>query len=448
MPPKRPSLKIDFKECTRCYRTLPLEKFERYYGKRGENLGRSSHSSVCKDCKIEIRLIRILKKKFKLVSKLFNGQCYKCGVGLEYLPSFEFHHLYPEIKTLTWNNVKYKSDKFIVNWAINEQVIPLCGNCHSIKKAHIFKEFKNFILNPNLFELTAEQIEDDIKEAINNHSNYSKIKDYKRNVKVQIKKYIRKRFVYEQLFKGRCIGCGKITIYNNLPTLELHHRIPEIYEVKSTWRDLSDMDCEEIIRKILEENCVCLCNNCHTLVRSKLHSYCNEVFDNNDNNRLLSNEIIYRHNTLMDRIDNYKLTIDIIDFKSPLKLEFPFPKDIWKIRLLQIYYFAQKRDLNIFNIEELTDILKLYRRTIQYHINNFLTLNYIKKVKDPILTDRDYIRKYRDKTLFEPHFYSFTKFGLAKASKLKKIHYKTAQKLRSNLLSMEDAINRQKQWII
>lgn len=447
MPKNNPLFKINFKECTRCHRTLLLEKFEKYYGVRGESIGISSHSSICKECKIEKRLIRMLKKKFKLVSKLFNGRCYECGVGLEYLPSFEFHHLYPEIKTLTWNTVKSRSDEFIVNWAINDKVIPLCGNCHSIKKAKIFKEFEKIISSPNLFKLSAEQIENFIKEAINDHPNYSSIKEYKRNVKVQIKKYIRKRFVYEQLFNGRCIGCGKITAYNNLPALELHHRTPEILEVKSTWSDLSNMDCEEIFRKTLKENCVCLCANCHTLTRSKLHSYCKEIFDNTNRDRLLCKEIIHKYTTLMDKINNYKLDVDFIDFKSPLKLEFSFPKNVWKIRLLQMYYFIKKKGSNIFNVKELAGILKLERKTIQNHINNFLSLNYITKVRTLNLINSDYIRNYGEKTLFKPNFYSFKDLGIGKARALENIHSKTAQKLKTNLLSMEDTINKQKQWI-
>ena len=90
---------MDFKNCNRCKRNLPIEEFERYYGARGETNLKSSRTSYCKKCRSELRLINLLKKKYYIIKTIFNGKCCECDTGLEYLPCFEFHHLNPKLKS-------------------------------------------------------------------------------------------------------------------------------------------------------------------------------------------------------------------------------------------------------------------------------------------------------------------------------------------------------------
>lgn len=91
---------MNFKICNRCNRLLQIENFEKYPGERGKKAGRSSRNSICKECRSKLRLINLLKKKYKIILEIFNGKCSECNIGLEYLPCFEFHHKNPNLKTI------------------------------------------------------------------------------------------------------------------------------------------------------------------------------------------------------------------------------------------------------------------------------------------------------------------------------------------------------------
>lgn len=95
-------------------------------------------------------------------------------------------------------------------------------------------------------------------------------------LKIQVKKFVRKRFVLEQLYNGQCVGCGKITIYDNLPALEIHHRNEEL-KTFAKWQEIANLDCEDILKLLINEDCVCLCSNCHVFIHSKYHNLIDEI---------------------------------------------------------------------------------------------------------------------------------------------------------------------------
>ena len=343
---------IRLKKCNRCDKYLPIDKFEIYSGERGKTNLRSSRSSYCKQCRSEKRLIRLLKKKYYIIETLFNGKCNECDTGLTYLPCFEFHHPNPNLKTTTWTQIKHKSIENILSWIKRERVILLCSNCHEMKKDKYFVDFQDLVLMDDLLKFSAEDIDEIINTSINNHPNYSHFEDYKRNIKIQIKQYMRKRFVFSQLFYGRCIGCGQVTISDFLPALELHHKYPINTGSKSTWRDIANQDCVSIINQIIEENSICLCSNCHTLVGSKLYNYIDQVIVDN----LTRNLFVKNYKNIIKNIENFNYSLDQTDLRSPLKLKFA-QNEFWKIRLMQISIFLMNNNTSDFKVKDLFGII-------------------------------------------------------------------------------------------
>jgi len=419
---------MNTKKCNRCNRDLPIDKFEVYSGERGKTYLKSSRASYCKECRSEIRLINLLKKKYYIIKTIFNGKCNECDTGLTYLPSFEFHHQIPNLKTITWAHIKHKSISNIISWIKREKVILLCSNCHEMKKDKYFIDFQNLVLRDDLLKYSAEEIDEIINFTINNHPNYSHFKDYKRNIKIQIKKYIRKRFVFNQLFSGTCIGCKKATIFDYLPALELHHMFPENLETKSNWRDFANQDCSSIFNQVIEENSICLCSNCHILIRSKLNNYLAEVI----NDKLTRNLFLKNYNTIITNINYFKYNLSQIDLRSPLKLKFS-QNEFWKIRLMQISIYLKRNDRNNFKVRDLAILLNQDQRTIRYYLDKLISLFYIEKTQE---------------STFPFHnCYEVTDLGRLMLEELKKAYNKTYRRLENDIASMEDYMNRQNRWI-
>jgi len=63
-----------------------------------------------------------------------------------------------------------------------------------------------------------------------------------------------------------------------LPALEFHHRNPNQKEIK--WEHLSKYPHDNIINILKNEDCICLCKNCHSLVHSiNFKQFYTEIFE-------------------------------------------------------------------------------------------------------------------------------------------------------------------------
>ena len=419
---------IRFKKCNRCDRLLSIESYEKYSGERGKSKLVSSRMSYCKECRSELRLINLLKKKYKIIKSINNGKCTECKIGLEYLPSFEFHHLNPDLKTNVWTHIKHRSIENIKKWIKEENVILLCSNCHDMKKAIYFIEFQKLLNKFDLLDYSAEEIDELINHTINSNQNLHQFKDYKRTIKIQIKQYLRKRFILEQLFSGKCVGCGNITINDYLPALELHHLYPEKKKSFSSWRDLANQDCSTTIEQIIKENVICLCSNCHTIIRSKLHLYIEDVIED----RIFRDIYLKTFNTIISKIKSFNYNITQVDIRSPLRLKFS-QNDFWKIRLMQIYLFLKKNNLSVLKVTNLVDLLNQDKSSIRFFLDRLISLLFL--------------HKSRESTFPFDNYYKITDLGYNVVEKLKISYQKTYDKLNFDLMSMEKYMIRQNQWI-
>lgn len=90
------------------------------------------------------------------------------------------------------------------------------------------------------------------------------IEEYSWQIRGKIKRWIRKKKIIEDLFNGKCTKCQKTSLVN-LPALQIHHLDPSKKKnnFSADLRDITDLNK---IKKILQdENCTCLCSNCHSI---------------------------------------------------------------------------------------------------------------------------------------------------------------------------------------
>ncbi len=240
------------KECGRCHKIKTYDDFSL----RGKNtLGK--HNSVCKECSQIIFSIRRYKKKYDVIKALY-GEIKCCNLTCElqsditFLPSLNFHHKNPNQKTVSWSKIYSRSFDYIIKVLSNEEIIVLCDNCHIRIDKHLFNKYQNIILGKNLFYKTSNEIKCLIKNS---------------NIRQNVEYWFKKRYLIEQLFDGKCVGCGKINVYNNLPALTFHHRDPKIKE-ESWSKNLRFLEIKKIVEIMKKKDMICLCANCHRFLYS------------------------------------------------------------------------------------------------------------------------------------------------------------------------------------
>lgn len=139
-----------------------------------------------------------------------------------------------------------------------EKVVPTCRNCHIKKQSKYYNKYKDLIEQKNEFETNLEGIEKKLYKII-----YKKYPDKKNREGYQIKSWMSKRIVIERLYNGKCIGCGEY----NLPSLQFHHR--DI--TKKTFQKYDKLrytTIEKIEKKLIQDDVVCLCGNCHRMIEA------------------------------------------------------------------------------------------------------------------------------------------------------------------------------------
>lgn len=215
--------------------------------------------------------IRCLKKEFKLINEMYEGQfkgkCSNlgCKTNIKRLPAFEFDHTDPNIKTTTWNDIMHKDYYEIRAELEKEKAIPICRNCHSMKSSKIYNDFENIITKNNLFNYSSNEINKLVTREVENFINQNETKYSVASLKYEVNRWIKKRAVLEQLFDGKCIVCEE----KRLPTLQTHHTNPDIKEHK--WSEISkNWNIKELIEDfVIKEEIVFICGNCHAMESTK-----------------------------------------------------------------------------------------------------------------------------------------------------------------------------------
>jgi len=358
--------------CSKCGVRKPYSEFSK---------DKKRFRSICKECSSKYQTISKAISKLRVITEIYggkfrNGKCVKCGNDIAKLPSLTMHHLDPRLtmNTLSKLLVKYSTDyKKIIKILQPEKVVLMCINCQRLEHAYLFIRFRDIILDPNLYNYTVYEIEVNINSFKKRHGTQGEV--------TKIKYWIKKRVVIEYLFNGRCAGCGKITVFNNLPSLEFHH-IDSIIEERLRWKKIRHLNIKRIITMLLEEGCICLCANCHKLIGS--HRFAK-----------LSVEILGEINGQKAKDEYNKLDFNIQRFNiventrlHPIIMEFTLDK-AWKRALLCAYNITEKKRINEFTNEELNNCLKLSE-----------TWHYIQE-----LTDMELIKTFSYRRLIKKVFF-------------------------------------------
>jgi len=252
-----------------------------------------------------------------------------------------------------------------------EGVIPLCRNCHSLENAEIFKKFKGIILKEDLFHYSPEEIHQIINDFVK-----LKVRNYVKNYKFRVLEWVKKRFIIEKFYNGRCVGCKKVNIYSNLPALEFHHKSKREEEIdKIRWANIKKYEIKNIAQLLKKQNCICLCSNCHTLLHSS--QFRNVVDD------ILEKNYSIRFNSylkeLLNNINEFK--VQWLDFKDPLRILFK-PGEAWKKYILQCYSIVLNECTNIFTPKKILSNIKVSKRHLKRVIENLKEKKLIKIVQN------------------------------------------------------------------
>ena len=337
---------------------------------------RRKSSKIPKSAK---RSIEFFSKKLKLSREIYNGlydgKCVSknCIVDFKLLPALEFHHKNTNNKISTFNDIAYKKYDDIKAELSVQQVELICNNCHSCKDSTTFNNYKELVMQENLFyddsghpnspKIINDIIDTYILEKLRLDNRVSDFHKRRYDVKV----WIKKRYIIEKLFNGQCINCGE----QRLPSLEFHHVKPE--SKQKVWGDIFRIwNTRKIIYDfIIKEGCVCLCANCHSLINSpNFKNYCTEILEIEDKSEILE---IYNklEKNILEFYEKVRNEYSGIHFDDPLKKLFE-KGDTWKETLIHIYYLSSLK--KGFTNKELNIIIGKHVK-----VNKLLNKGYIRK---------------------------------------------------------------------
>lgn len=318
------------KECGRCGILKPYREFYLFKDKYGDNIP----ISLCKSCSKTKSNIHKSVKKIKCIITCFPQPCNNCEIDDAFIPVFNFHHMDPTIKRETWAKINGKGIDYILDWIKREQVISLCNNCHNgIHSKYLNQEpSRDIILDPGLFSKSSAEIRQIVKDKTFPSRNNGSLG----NRRGKIIEWIKKRYIIETLMGDRCPGCG-LAVLDNLGAFEMHHLSPEFK--KSKWDQLEYKTIPQILRAFVDEQCIWLCSNCHSLITSNFEQRAKESFEliyNPEEVARRLNIVNERYLKINNAIKNYKPNLDDIDYDP---LFYIHQDNLWK------YYFIRLHEL-------------------------------------------------------------------------------------------------------
>ena len=247
------------KECGRCHQIKPNDD----YGARMDDRKKIPFSR-CKKCRIDINQIYNYKNKVKIIQNVYNGKlkgkCQSCSADIKKLPSLEFHHLDPKLKSgkrismsRNWEETKKQVER--------EKATILCANCHTKQRSKHYNKHEKIIQ------------ENSLNPSASNYQIFQYAKNKLPNTDYEVRRLvtqsIKKQIIIDHLYEGKCVGCGDVNTKNNLPALQFHHRDKNNpYKMSKTYVNLRNLEIKEIIKKLKKNNCIPLCGNCHRMEQS------------------------------------------------------------------------------------------------------------------------------------------------------------------------------------
>lgn len=391
------------KECGQCHEIKVYTEFS----KKSKNL----LESKCKKCRLEERAIRNYKKKISIILRLLGSKskikCKECNTDISKLSALEFHHNDRTIKKVNLGDIYNSNFNHIIEVLKRENLTLFCANCHSKKQVEIFKNFKALILRNDIFKNTPEVIDQIINNYLKTSPDLKKLPPSKiSSFKTQIKGWLKKRYIIEKMYNGKCIGCGEINVRNNLPSFDFHHRNENKDEEKSRWTKINKFNIQKIRKVLKEEECIALCSNCHRIITHfRFIKHIDEIFEKKYEYFKKMAKSVYK--SIVDNINNYKFKKDkIVD---PLKKQIKYGEG-WKKYIKAIEEISEEKNNYKFTPNELALYLKLSVRVVNKYLQKLIKKGFIVLYKES-----EKIRVGRLIKGATPRIYMLTYLGLQQA---------------------------------
>ena len=390
------------KGCAKCHK---IKSYTDFVKRKREKV-----EFICIKCKFEVSSIRMFKNKLLLISEIYQGKfnlkCNECDCDISFLPALEFHHPFQHLKKFTWSKYRYANFNDIIKQLEDENVKLLCSNCHSRHQSKIFNRYQEIILKKNLFLNSAEELHELVLENVKKLDR-DKNSNQRSKIKYNVITWIKKRYIIEQLYHGKCVGCGRIKIMDNLPAYDFHHKNSKLEKTSgSIWRRILTKQVTTIIELLIKEECVALCSNCHRLVHAThFNSNVDNILDGQ-----FSKVAKISYSNITSNIRKFKfIQTDVVD---PLKKKIKYG-EIWKKYLILIYQYCQEKKSNEFNSIELVD---------QFNITQSMINRILSKLKiNRLIIVQSEKKSLRDKRYIIgqiPRTYKITEVGEKMAKSL------------------------------
>lgn len=150
------------------------------------------------------------------------------------------------------------------------------------------------------------------------------------------------------------------------------------------WKKIEHMKSIDIMNTLIEQKCICLCSNCHSILHSRFIEFVKEIMRNifnSDQIEYFKDKIINSYKSLVYNIQEYNPNEKNLSSHNPLILKVPHT-DRWKIYISKIYSYLNGEKKITFGAYELVEVLSLTPRHIYKHLNRFIKQGYIRKEKN------------------------------------------------------------------
>jgi len=369
------------KECGRCGKIKLYREFYSWKNKNGEIF----QQNLCISChKIKSNIHKSVKK-IKCILTSYSKPCSNCDINDAFIPVFNFHHTDPTIKNESWAKINGKGIDYILDWIQRERVVSLCNNCHNqIQTKHLNQKLtRDIILDPELFSKSSAEIRQIVKNITSNLKNRSS----RAARKGKILEWIKKRYVIKSLIGNFCPGCG-LSVVDHLGAFEMHHLNPELKNNK--WDKIEHKTIPQILHTLVDEQCICICSNCHSLITSDFEQRAKENFEMIYSPKKVARKLKIleeRYSKINNAIENYKPNLDKIDYDP---LFYIHQDNRWKYNFIRLHELYPKS----FQTKNFRDKISEHYK---YHMIKYKNLGLVERVY-PDYKKRGYY-KYTDKGL-------------------------------------------------
>ena len=236
--------------------------------------------------------------KYNIGGKGYCPECYKTGfvinTDVSRLEALEFNHngsnkiheytakIFYDLFTQSYGD-PYFLEKLIAKME-SEKVDLFCRNHHNLHHSKYFKYFKYLINWNDIYSVSPILIHLIIRISVNSFYLTKNLpKDLKKNIRRSILINLKKRYIIDTLYSGKCPICEEFLAKNHLPVFQGHHENEQYKKHEVSYLFRTGLSCSEIVKILKAEHVGFICGNCHTVIQNfRDFSILNQIYDNEE----------------------------------------------------------------------------------------------------------------------------------------------------------------------